>query len=269
MQHKHVTRRNVVALLGASAAGVAAATAFPFVTPKPFSPFPTVGGVTPVRVAFDPIPNPPVSISLHRFCLLGLASGIHIRAHVEMRAAAGATPSYFGRLALLQVTHFHHVHTPSFMGSPKHCDVAQSGANWELDGQYPYLHRIVPCRAGLNTIEMADNPNVPTEADHKPDETLDVQPLDRFQTWLIWEQTDNGKPPSASNPLKPHALARVDWAWKGSAGPGTTCNSMANAGNRWSMANDASTVSIVYGSAAGMPPDPKHLPAASPSWQPC
>lgn len=274
MQHPFITRRNFAALLGAAGAMQAGGGAAQIFLPKPLQIYPTVGNVRVTGIKIDIVPvRPQVSLGRNTTCLLGVNGGFHIRGRVAMQAVPNSQPATFGVLRYLQLTHFFHERTPSFLpGAKKAC--AHSIANWELDGQYPYLNRTVVCGAGLNSIELADNPNVETELPNEPDETLKVQPADRFQTWLIWETTDNSKPATPTNPIKPHPLARIDWLWTATAGnthvAGSACDSTMNSGNDWNMATPDSNARVIVGPAAGMPPPLKSLRFADKTtWYPC
>ncbi|HEY4942101.1 MAG TPA: hypothetical protein VII56_11805 [Rhizomicrobium sp.] len=277
MQTKHLSRRDFGALLGWSAAGIGGAAGQVVFKPIALPIYPSVGAVRVASVKMSVLPNPPpVMLANKKLCELGLAAGIHIGATVEVQSRPGTTPANLGTLRFLQLTHYHYERTPSFAGNPNGKDCARSRANWELDGQYPYLNISVRCNAGPNTIKMADSPHVPTEAPGQPDETLTVAPGGVFQTWLIWEQTDNNQLPSTINPPRLYPLARVDWVWNGTVvnayAKGTNCDSMVNTSpvNGWNLVQHDSSTRVTLGKAAGMPPPLKLLPSANLIvWGPC
>jgi hypothetical protein len=211
-------------------------------------------------------------------CVFEVAGGIHIHAVVKFKAKPNTQPAYFGVMKFLQVTHFKHRRSPAgltYTAPTAGYACAQSKAPWELDGQYPYQNRSVRCVNGQNTIDLADAPNVPVEDNQVAYETMEVAPGDTFESWLIWEQTENNDPPTAMNAAKQYVLARVDWTWKGEAGDqnspnGALCASTKHAGHGWLMkGQEAQVLRILKGSAAGTPPLPNKIPTANPNiWGP-
>ena len=212
-------------------------------------------------------------------CALELASGIEIAAEVTLTVGAGPTPRNFGRLAFLQLTQYSRKRSPPGLPgvNPNQSACATSGGLWRLDGQYPYHRRYFGCHAGLNKASLGDGPNVGTE-DKIVYETVAVDPMDRFQSWLIWEETDDNKPVSPSNDLKPFVLARIDWFWTGVAvvgGPTTCASPVLHQGTDWQLQNNAGAqvTDVLIGQAAGAPPllaTPHKIPLATPqAWVPC
>jgi hypothetical protein len=98
-------------------------------------------------------------------------------------------------------------------------------------------------------------------------ELVEVEPMDRFQSWLIWE----------ANAL--HVLARVDWQWQGVAlgggATGATCPSpVLHTKDGWTLqpGNGALVTDVLIGKAAGTPAmlsTPRRIPVATPAWVPC
>jgi hypothetical protein len=265
-----MSRRDFSALLGWSVAGVTGARAQFGPKTAGLPNFPIVGDVAVADVRLNVLPNPPpVLIADKTGCQLGLLAGIHIRADVTMQKRPGTNPADFGVLRFLQILHFRHMRSPSFIPGLPNAACAQSHATRELDGQYPYLNRTRICAAGLNTIDMADGPHVETELPGQPDESLRVEPLDRFQTWLIWETTDDNRHPTPADPARLHALGRVDWGWTGVAGNlhqhGTMCDSTLNSkpANGWNIMSKDSSVKVTVGRFAGTPPPVKSLRLAN------
>jgi|HubBroStandDraft_4_1064222.scaffolds.fasta_scaffold57266_1 hypothetical protein len=204
-------------------------------------------------------------------CALEMASGIEIVAEVTLAAAAGHKVQSFGRLAFLQLTQYSRKRTPSGLpgANPNASACATSGGLWRLDGQYPYHRRYFPCSAGLNNAKLTDGPNVGTE-DTTVYELVQVDPRDRFQSWLIWE----------ANALQRHVLARVDWFWQGVAlgggATGATCPSpVLHKQDGWQLqpGNGAQVSDVVIGQAAGVPAmlsTPRRIPVATPqAWVAC
>jgi hypothetical protein len=193
-------------------------------------------------------------------CGIEVAGGMHINAEVDLEPAARSKPAYFGVLALLQQLNIHRRRTPAIApGSPNlHWDCVNSKAPWELDEHYPYNNHTVPCAAGLNKIDLADAPGVLVEP--PAFETVEVEPLDRFQTFLIWEVTDNNQTVTRANVAKPHVLARVDWQWHGTAqntagAPGACTSKTKPPLNIWGLKGpfEAKVTAVVIGKAAGTP----------------
>ncbi len=203
----------------------------------------------------------------HHACTLELSGGIHIVANVTLASVPGTQPGYFGRLGFLQLTHFKHCRSPS--STPNTNWDRASSPNWDLDDQYPYLNKWFDCAQGTTAAELSDDPGVPAEDILRPYETLMVEPADMFRTWLIWEVTDNNKPPTPANKPNRHVLGRVDWFWKGEAGdtqmPPAKCASKTHPGHAWETKDLGGGVSNVYvGAAAGVPPSLKQTPFANP-----
>ena len=283
MQHNSVSRRNFAVLCGAAAAGAGLAQgiggAFAQTAIKPFllPTLPTVGNIV---VKGAKVTTTPLGVGIaanHGMCTMELSSGIHIQAKVELEPKPGSHPAYFGTLGFLQIVRFKYWRAPPNLtgvtGVGWAC--AQSSGKWDLDGQYPYLKHSVRCRSGLNRIDLADDPGVPVEDATMPYETVKADPLAMFQTWLIWEATDDNNPVSPTNRPRPHVLARVDWDWKGIANDvnmstNVPCASTTHSGHGWVLSGqDAGVRGVFIGKAAGIPPTLKSLPTANPNaWGP-
>jgi hypothetical protein len=226
----------------------------------------TVGGVQVRRVIVQPVsmgtPNLAllsVGLASKSFCKL-LSGGITFRATVDLEPVAGAQPTWWGELMLVQHVQFAHQHTLAKTGM-REC--ATSGGLWNLDGQDPYQNKRVRCGHGANSISHADDPGTWAEDAAKgPFEEVDVMPLDQFRTYLIWETTDDNRPPSGANVVHRHVLARVDWDWKAvaidpPAPPGPPqCSSNAFPNNAWGPQATGSDVRVFLGRAAQT--DPQH-----------
>jgi hypothetical protein len=235
-----------------------------------------------VKVASVDITTGPLDVSIAPnggFCALELASGIHINAVVDLQPKPNTKPAYFGVLKFLQLTHFRHRRSPANLGPSApgaNWACAESKAKWELDGQYPFHNKTVKCAIGKkNSIDLIDDPNVPVEDKKMPYETMEVDPLDTFQSWLIWEETDDNKQPTKTNKAEQYVLARVDWAWMGTAGDQNTatnvlCPSTAYPGHGWDLrGQQAQVLRILKGSAASTPPALNKIPTANPlAWGP-
>jgi len=289
-----VSRRSFLGLCagGLAAGGLAGGADRALAQPAAPPVFPMVGNiqVTSVEILVNgarwPKQQPAFNVSIEPngsfhgtpACALELSSGIAIEAKVTMVVGAGPTPRDFGRLAFLQLTRYSRTRSPSGLnfGSPN--KACSTSANlWRLDSQYPYHRRYFPCQAGINQALLQDGPNVLTE-DVAAYDTVTVDPMDSFQSWLIWEATDNGKRVSPSNVLKPHVLGRVDWFWKGvsvQGAKGSTCSSpKLFPGTTWMLqAEGAQVTDVALGLAAGAPAmlnTPNRIPRATPqAWLPC
>ena len=129
-----------------------------------------------------------------------LESGsMRFRAEFVLDAVPGFKPAWFGQVVLLQNVNFKHRRLAAKTGL-RQC--AGSNGMWQLDGKDPYLNHVVPCHAGLNAIDLADEPGVSTEDSTTPYETVEVLPDDEFRTYVIWETTDDNRHPSPTNPKK-------------------------------------------------------------------
>jgi hypothetical protein len=251
----------------------------------------TVGGVQVRRVIVQPVSMGTPNLALlsvspsASFCKL-LSGGITFRATVDLEPVAGAQPTWWGELMLVQHVQFTHQHTLVRNGM-REC--ATSGGLWNLDGQDPYQNKRVHCVHGANAISHADDPGTWAEDANKGAfEEVDVMPLDQFRTYLIWETTDNSRPPSGANVVHRHVLARVDWDWNAVAinppaqPPPPQCTSNAFPNNAWGPQAPTSEVKVFLGRAAQtdpqhpgrpiMPVVGAHLPRANPEvWRagPC
>jgi hypothetical protein len=241
----------------------------------------TVGDVNVRGVMVQPINMGSPSVAMDKgFCKL-LSGGINFRATIELDPRAGTKPTWWGELMLVQHVQFRHQHTLATTGK-REC--ATSGGAWNLDGQDPYLNKRVQCAPGPTSISHADDPGTFTEdAMKKTFEEVDVIPLDRFRTYVIWETTDNSLPPSSRNPARRHVVARVDWNWKAVAldppSGAPQCKSTTFAPNAWGTQAAASDSKVFYGKDAVadplqpkrpiMPPPGARLSAAMPeAWRP-
>lgn len=215
------------------------------------------------------------------FCKL-LSGGINFRATIDLVPRAGARPTWWGELMLVQHVQFRHQHTLVTSGQ-REC--ASSGGGWNLDGQDPYQNKRTRCGPGPTSIRHADDPGTFTEdARKKAFEEVEVMPLDRFRTYVIWETTDNSRPPSGSNHARRHVVARVDWEWNGVAlNPPSSgkpqCTSKPFAPNAWDTQGAASDFKIFLGKDALAdpllpgrpimpPPDARLAPAMPEVWHP-
>jgi hypothetical protein len=207
-------------------------------------------------------------------CTLELAGGIVIVAEVDVATAPGTHPQNLGELGFVQFTQYTHQRSPSGLSAgPQDFACARSSGTWELDGSDPY-RAYIQAVAGLNKVEMADDPGVPTE-DKTAYDTVIVGPKgpsapDLFHRWLVWQETDDNKPVTATNKAKRHILARVDWAWSGAAfqtGVGAACMSQSlHPGTGWGLGSANGAVTGVYiGPAAGAPPT-KYITAHNNTW---
>ena len=249
---------------------------------------PTIGSIRVRNVVIDhTIDQPRVAPYLAGRCGLQLG-GIHLRAHVDLEIAGPSKPAWFGNLAFVQNVDFHHKRTPPGVaaGNPQlHWACADSHvpvqAPWELDGQYPYNNVRRRCARGLNTIDLDDAPGVFAEIPPAEFERVQVQPGDRFQTFLIWEITADNRPPSAAKPVERVVLGRGDWVWKGSAtdiaSRQAQCVSKPAPPNGWNLdSGDAAIQRVLIGRAAMIPPPPAKIggpvykPVANPNvWVRC
>jgi hypothetical protein len=223
------------------------------------------------------------------FCKV-LSGGINFVATIELGPRAGANPAWWGELMLVQHVQFRHQHTLAKTGK-REC--ASSGGGWNLDGQDPYQNKRVSCaptRPGpighAVSIKHADDPGTFAEDAKKgPFEEVDVRPLDRFRTYVIWETTDNSQRPIGRNLARRHVLARVDWDWKAVAldppvgQPQCTSTPKHFAPNAWGAQDVGSDVKVFLGKDAVtdpqlpgrpiMPPPGARLPPAMPEvWRP-
>lgn len=280
MRNSHLSRRDFTLLCGLGFIGTG--LNFANVRRVVAAPvFPAVGRIAVVNVAIKPNPvgvGPPAIATDRGFCKLQ-SGGITFQTEIEFRDLKGPPPAWRGELTILQNVHFKHRRTAT---NGKRTCSASTSKDWDLDGQYPYKPAQL-CKPGMNVIDHHDDPGVFTEEPNPPPyETVEVEPMDLFRTYVIWEITANNQQPSPRNPAQRQYLARVDWTWKGVAMPPSPnrpaqCRSGPYAPNEWGLENSGSSARIFVGSAAltaGTPPfgsvPPRFKPAAQPNvWTPC
>ncbi len=239
------------------------------------APILTVGEVEITRIDFAQLMMGTPNLAHDKqFCKM-LSGGIRFRAEAEMRPVPGTHPTWFGRLWLLQNVMFDHERWSSKTGL-KWC--AGMPGQWQLDGQAPYQNRVVHCRPGVNAIDHADDPGVFTEDSTTPYEKVTALPVDLFRTFVVWETTDDSRPPSPTNAAHKHYIGRVDWQWKGVALTGAPgCDSMPYSPVNWGLQDAASDAKGYVGRLALIDPTiahkvivPAYQPAAQPeAWKRC
>ncbi|HEV2302767.1 MAG TPA: hypothetical protein VGR91_14465 [Stellaceae bacterium] len=199
-------------------------------------------------------------------CRLEVA-GAAITAEMTLAALPGVRNAYCGRLGFVQFAQYTYQRSPAGLGPAGGNSACARSTGWELDSGGPaqtYNGRL-RCRLGTNKKSMFDSPGVPTEDARTAYDTVSAGPVgtitapNLFRTWVVWDTTDDSRPPSAANALRRHPLARIDWAWQGlagNAGPGAACPSaVPHPGNGWSEKGASGTVTGVrFGPAAGAPP---------------
>jgi len=219
-------------------------------------------------------------------CRLEVAS-MTIVAEMTLLALPGPSKPYCGALGLEQFTQYTYQRSPSGLTGAGGNYACARSSGWELDGggQAQTYNGLLPCKPGPNIAKrktfykkLIDGPGVETEDANVAYETVWAGPVgtitapNMFRTWVVWDTTDDSRPPTKTNLPTRHLLARVDWVWQGQAhntntGLQSSCPSAVphqNAG--WdATGNMGSVTAVLFGAAVGAPPK-KFMRAHNKAW---